>query len=350
MDGRRQEAEASGSTAGCFRGRSHRALKVTYDVKRVDSWLLRCIDPIGLQPSSSISQSLSASQAPQLLGKAAFHRVLPIVLQNFPFPAGEGFALLREQADEARIEQLALSAMLNNHAARILNAAAGLPMAIVKGQVFAEAIYPNAALRPFTDIDLLVSPNATAKLEQVLLGLGFTEAISDTRRLEAKWIHRKTGALLELHGNLIHSSRMRGVFSLKYDDIGDQPYARSTQLVVAVAHGAMHYFAWLRHIVDVCQAARTLRADDEARFQWILARTGLRVPALVALTLAAQVMRDERCQEIAKALGSTRESFLIKLMRGGSALTATSESWLVYNSWRRFVFRELLRLSAQTSV
>jgi hypothetical protein len=239
--------------------------------------------------------------------------------------------------------------MLNHHAACILNAAAGLPVAIVKGQVFAEAIYPNAGLRPFTDIDLLLSPDAAAKLERALLELGFTKASSDAQRLEAKWVHGKTGALLELHGNLVHSSRMRRAFSLKYDDIGDQPYSRSTQLVVAIAHGAMHYFAWLRHIVDVCQAARSLRVVDEARFQRILKRSGLRVPALVGLTLAAQVMRDERCQEIAKALGSAREGLLIKLMRGGATLTATSESWIVYNSWRRFIFGELLRLSARGS-
>ena len=135
----------------------------------VDTWLLRCIDPAGLQASSSSGDALSAVQMRRLLEKAASHRVLPTVLQNLPFPAGEAFALLREQANLKRIEQLALSAMLNHHASRLLNATAGLPVAIVKGQVFAEAIYPNAALRPFTDIDLLAAPEVSAKLDPHLL-------------------------------------------------------------------------------------------------------------------------------------------------------------------------------------
>ena len=312
----------------------------------VDTWLLRCIDPRGLHSSSSSSDTLSAAHVRRLLEKAAAHRVLPTVLRNFPFPAGAAFGLLREQANDRRIEQLALTAVLNHQAARILNAAAGLPVAIVKGQVFAEAIYPNAALRPFTDIDLLVSPDAATKLEQALIELGFTKASGDTRRLEAKWVHRATGALLELHGNLVHSPRMRRAFSVKYDDIRDQPYARSTQLVVAVAHGAMHYFAWLRHIVDLCQAARALPGEEEARFDAVTRRTGIRVPAVIGLTLAFRLMAEERCLEIAKALSSSSEHWIVKLLTEGAALTATTNSWIVYNSWRRYIFRELMRYGA----
>ena len=78
----------------------------------------------------------------------------------------------------------------------------------------------------------------------------------------------------------------------------------------------------------------------------LLERTGSRVPALVGLTLASQLMDDERCLEIAKALSSTRECWIVRLLRHGAALTATTNSWIIYNSWRRYLFRELMRYGA----
>jgi len=308
--------------------------------------LLRCIDPLGPQIGPSPILSLSRTQVQRLLDKAAAHRVLPIVLQNLSFPAGDEFQVLRHRAEEDRIEQLALSAMLHHHAIRMIKAAAGLPIAIVKGHVFAETIYPRAALRPFTDIDLLIEADAVTALEAVLGAQGFTKATSDQQRLEAKWIHSPTGALLEVHSNLVHSPRMRRAFSLRHADVMDKPLAASTQLAVAVTHGAMHYFAWLRHVVDVCQAARTLPIEEEARFQGILERTGTRVPALIGLALAAQLLGDARCSELARSLTKARESWVVGLLRDGAALTATSDSWIVYNSWRRYIFRELMRYGA----
>jgi hypothetical protein len=140
---------------------------------------------------------------------------------------------------------------------------------------------------------------------------------------------------------------MRRAFSLAYADVGDRALAPSTQLAIAITHGAMHYFAWLRHVVDVCQAARAVTdEEEEARFEAITVRTGTRVPAMVGLALASQLFSDERCLEIAKFLSSRRETWTVRAMRAGAALTATSNSWIVYNTWRRYVFRELLRYGA----
>jgi Uncharacterised nucleotidyltransferase len=310
------------------------------------AWLLHCLDPLGPQGTAP-PRPLSITEAKRLLRKATAHGVLPIVMQNFPFPAGDDFQVLRDQADAGRIEQLALSTMLNHHEARISMASAALPVTIVKGRIFAETIYPKAALRTFTDIDLLADPGALPRLDQALLAQGFASAGIDGDRLEAKWVHSKTGALVEVHGNLVHSPRMRQAFSLAYADVGDRALAPSTQLAVAITHGAMHYFAWLRHVVDVCQAARAVADEkEEARFEAITIRSGTRVPALVGLALAFQLFRDERCLEIAKILSSRRETWIVRALRAGTAFTATSNSWLVYNTWRRYVFRELLRYDA----
>jgi hypothetical protein len=108
----------------------------------------------------------------------------------------------------------------------------------------------------------------------------------------------------------------------------------------------MHHFAWLRHIVDVCQAARALQKDEEARFAQVTMRTGIRVPAVVGLTLAFRLMAEERCLEIAEGLSTSSEHWIVKLLTKGAAITATTDSWIVYNSWHRYIFRELMRYSA----
>lgn len=117
-------------------------------------------------------------------------------------------------------------------------------------------------------------------------------------------------------------------------------------LAVAVTHGAMHFFAWLRHVVDVCQAARALPTEEEALFEALTLRTGTRFAAIVGLMLAYRVMGEQRCLDIAEGLLPVRHAHITKILSEGGDLTATSNSWLVYNTWRKVLFRELLTYGA----
>jgi hypothetical protein len=314
----------------------------------IASWLLHCIDPLGPRPNPP-RLPLSPWQAHRLLLKADAHHVLPTVLQNFPFLSqNPAFNEVRQEADSRRVAALALSTMLNYHAELILAAAESLPVAIVKGRTFARTIYPNAALRPFTDIDLLVRPDVISQLNSVLLAQSFTvrEAFHPAK-LETKWIHCRTGGLVEVHRNLVQHPRMRKAFSLSYDDLEGQDQTPAALLTVAITHGAMHYFAWLRHVVDVCQAARALTTlGEESRFEILTQRTGTRFAAIVSLRLAHRLMGEPRCLDIAKGLGSIRHSWIAKFLTRGADLTATSNSRLIYNTWRRYIVRELIRHGA----
>ena len=109
-------------------------------------------------------------------------------------------------------------------------------------------------------------------------------------RRETKWIHRGTGALVEVHTDLVHERRMRAAFSLTYQDLEGQHQSPAALLAVAVTHGATHFYAWLRHVVDICQAARALPAEEEARFEALTLCTGTRFAAIVGLTLAYRLM------------------------------------------------------------
>jgi hypothetical protein len=152
--------------------------------------------------------------------------------------------------------------------------------------------------------------------------------------------------LVEVHTNLVHDRRLRRAFSLTYQDLEGQDQTPAALLVVAATHGATHFFAWLRHVVDLCQAARALPIEEEGRLEALTSRTGTRFAAIVGLTLANRVMGEPRCLDIAQGLGSIRHTHIEKILVRGGDLTATSTNWLLYNTWRRVLFRELLRYGA----
>jgi hypothetical protein len=315
-----------------------------YQYRRIAAWLRHCVDPHGALCEPPLS--LSPRQARTVFLTADAHHVLPIVLRNFPFAEDSDFDAVRQEAEARRVERLALTTMLNFHAERILDSAKCFPIALVKGSSFARGIYPDPALRPFTDIDLLVRPDAVPMLESLLIDQGFRKAKGDPAASTA-WVHSKTRALVEVHTNLVQLPRMQTAFSLTYDDLEGNKEGPAALLTVALTHGTMHYFVWLRHIVDICQAARMLnRSIEERQFELLIHRTGMRFPAILGLTLAYRVLGESRCLEIARVLQPSRRSQLSHLLAWVADQTATSNSWLLYNTWRRYVLRELIRYGA----
>ena len=214
---------------------------------------------------------LSPQQVRKLMRKADAHRVLPATLRHFPISIVDPrFEQAHREANSRRVEALALSTMLRYHGGVILAAAESLPVTLVKGPVFADRLYPPG-LRPFGDIDLLAAPTALPQLASILRAQGFRriEAGVDPARLEDKWVHSDNEVLsIEVHTNLVHSARMREAFSLTYYDIEGNVDTPGTLLAIATMHGAMHYFAWLRHVVDICQAARAVTTSiEKSRFE-----------------------------------------------------------------------------------
>jgi hypothetical protein len=284
----------------------------------------------------------------KLLLKANVHKVLASVLRHYPFSAGESkLEHARQEADSWRVENAALSTMLRHHAGLILHAANDLPVEVVKGPTFA-ALYPPG-LRPFGDIDLLVAPSALPQLNQILSDLGFV-GLTESRPnlLEDAWVHRENRMLMvEVHTNLVHLRRMRDAFSLTYDDLVGNFHRPGALLAVAVVHSGLHYFALLRHAVDICQAARGIVSpEDETLFEQLASRTGTRMVAIVGLKLAYRLFGEERCLNIAQALGSSRDYHFTQALVEGTVLTTPFHGRFVYNGWRRVIFRELLRKGA----
>jgi hypothetical protein len=284
-----------------------------------------------------------------LVAQADAHGVLPAVLRHFP-PFGNDceFSAAKADAVARHRQSLAMSAMLRQCARDLMAAAAGLPVAVVKGPAFARIIYPNIAMRPYTDIDLLVAPRCVPEVSEILANDGFMRAESDNdeHRREWKWLHRDNAALMvEVQTDLVHTDSLHSALSLTYDDIAGETETAAVQLIVAVVHGGLGaHFDKLRALVDICQAARMVATpNDEARFEALVARTGARLAACTGLGLAGHLFSEPRCLDIARALGPVRYSGIGRMLIDRSVVTSTNtpERWLY--SWRRQAFRQLLK-------
>ena len=315
--------------------------------RAVGAWLVHCADPLG-RPNAPPGRVLSSSQARELVRQAEMHGVLPAVLRNYPpFHDDAAFADVKADALARQRPLLAYSLMLRAQLEALLPALTGQPVVVVKGPVFARSIYPAPHLRTFTDVDLLVAPEAVKEVGQVLDAHGFSlvGCSGDAHRQEWKWVCRHHEALaIEVHTNLAHHPELRAAISLTYRDLAGVAETPAGLLTVAVVHGALDCFERLRHVVDICQAARSLvTVDQERLLQVLVERTGARLAAITGLELAFGLFAEPRCRELARALGPVRYGAAARLLLRRSVFVSAMTSVRALHSWRRQAFRLLLK-------
>lgn len=145
---------------------------------------------------------LSSEARHELLAAAAQHGLLALLPPRLP----EDDAPLR-----ARFQRLATAARLSDARARevldeVLAALSGagiVPVAL-KGPVLAERLYPVPALRPSTDLDLLVPEDGLDRAAAALTALGFERADPLVDAYQRRLLHhlhlgRAPGPDVELH-------------------------------------------------------------------------------------------------------------------------------------------------------
>lgn len=266
-------------------------------------------DPAAPLPAEAVA---SRESLESLLGLAERHGVRPIVIRKLrSAPPSE---IVREALDAARTRSTfaaGQSMLLRHHAATILGrlGAGGVNCRIVKGPIFADRLYPQAADRPFTDIDILLSPDgidaANALMEK--LGFGLPAGLEASAELmEYKWhLATNNSILVELHTDLVHLPGMRRRLSMDFERLAriddgeaDSPAA---MLSVAVVHAAGgHKFHRLQLLVDVLQAVRALRsAEDEERAIKAARDAGAALEFATVLDVTARVFGEARAARLA---------------------------------------------------
>lgn len=296
-----------------------------------------------------------------MLTVARLHGVLPIVWRKFralESRLGGSFQAEMQKAGNTVTILAGQSLLLRHHGRGITDAfaKAGIPVAVVKGPVFAERIYTIPADRPFTDIDLLTSPGNLAKANAILPSLGFVALRKEIwdkseSNQEYKWGRSDNpNILIELHGNLVHYASFRRFLSFSYDDLllaGDgDPNAPSALLMTAVVHGACgHKFHRLQFAVDIVQAARAMADADLPLLDRAARAIGAELELAVSLNLAGELFGDRRVLDMAGRFSSGLAGRVSKrLVSAATIHNAMSTSGGISHA-RRKAFRGLQLLS-----
>ncbi len=345
---------------------------------RVTAWLVPLADPTG--PAARLPRArLRSDDLPALWDFADDHSVLPTVRANLKRVAeqsGPGRALLatdqaaQRQLDaalaSAQVRLLArtgLSLKIRGQLARIAAALnrRRLPAMVMKGSSFADRLYPDPALRPFTDLDLLVPDEAVAGVEAALAKLGYRSRSQPTKYVEGygqrSWRLSDNAGLsgtVEVHWNLVNSPTLRAGLSVPYHDLQLIPPAAGESclptaspaallLIAAVHAGASHNFDRVGLICDICQAVRGAAGPIDT--DWLTEaaeRTGTRRVLGMGLRLCNTVLGEPAGEALARRLHLPAPGLFARALQT-RAVVLGCRTPLVRA--RRLLFRQALKKS-----
>jgi hypothetical protein len=340
------------------------------------SWLLALADPAPL--ATPVSPGRSPAGCPDPLPErpmrpadlaavcdlAMRHGVLPTVLANlaratavrgraavFKNPAGPAEAETLRNAERTVIQQTGLVMLLRRQAAEITAALAkaSVPVAILKGPDFADRLYPNSALRLFSDIDLLIRKDDIGPSETIMRGLGYEPSDAsmkyDTGYGERGWRRPKSpGGLVEIHWNLVNSPTLRKTVSVEWADLQMEAgrLSPASILLAAAVHAATsHGFDRLQMLYDTAQTVRGAAGPvDEKWLADTAVRTGSVLALETALRLAGDLLPEPRCAAMLERLSLPPVSWFSRAtLSPGTVLRAHA----AVDGLRRQAFRELLK-------
>jgi hypothetical protein len=340
--------------------------------RKIEAWLARLSDPAGLNPNW-LAQPFAIEETAQLndlLEEAGRHNIRPALVRNLGLVlrtapdtliAGAPQAIematssLLAHANELRLLDVARAVVLADIAHDLLDRAAkaGLPVALAKGADFAAAAYGGLHNRTFTDIDLLVRPQAEVALGDILAGLGFMSQEPPRKhasRTERKWTkpHPHVGTILvEVHTDMVHTPELRRHMSLTYDayaDPGKGGVTPAARLIMAALHGATsHLFARLQYVVDGLMIARL--GVDAKELAERAKLSGARLPLATNLRLAAGIYGCPHSRALFDALQPVPWSRVERRIMTAAMVISSKgpHRWRLLP--RRYLYRGLLQLA-----
>ena len=136
------------------------------------------------------SLNLSLVDWNEILLLAEFHGVLPLAARNL---MEHGRALppeIERLLRSAQEENLRRSLWFTAELARIMQHFERRQLRAVpfKGPVLAQSLYSDAALRSYSDLDFLISPNDFERAKQALADIGYRPAADLTPAVERLWL------------------------------------------------------------------------------------------------------------------------------------------------------------------
>jgi len=295
-------------------------------------WLLCLCDPDGYADLPVFR--LTLPQFRPLFELADEHGVTGAVLSNvqrvfqcdgpdrlLALASADEQSAIEEAIDEANqrwFSNVGMTLLLRQRSAEVI---AGLlqdefPVALVKGEDFADRLYGQPSLRPFRDIDLMLPRDAIDRVTSVMRELGFhlhhPGGKYNENYGERTW-DSSTAPLIrvELHWNLITCPSQRRHSSLAFDELQWEQWGAAglratpeSMLLIACVHAAIsHRFDRLQHLCDIRQICRGKAGDLDC--DWIreaARRNGLTVSLAGALEVAGRLLDEPVCHAALETL------------------------------------------------
>lgn len=273
------------------------------------------------------------------------HGVLPIVFRKIggQLPQAE-----QEEFREKARERVGIMLHLRAIAAELENRIDGdLTATIVKGPDLADHVYPDRADRPFTDLDILATPDAHPALAGMLKDLGYhmhRKRVMDHTEAnqEQKWLHPAYSSILvEVHGNLVHYQSLRRQVSFGYSELKTLA-AKSLPLArffTCVTHAMLgHKLHELRLAVDVLQTFRHLDDTEISCIPGLATEMRMKPETALCLRLIAELFGQDKAVEPARAIG---EHWWSGLITADTVLSFPDSRWAVmrHHLFRAFQYR-----------
>jgi hypothetical protein len=259
----------------------------------VDRFLVCCVraryDSSALHEARRIAHTEDVDWD-QFLRQALVHTVAPLVYYTLRDDRDILPDRVREELRIAYYQASASNALLYEELADILRAfhGAGIPVILLKGAALAQGTYGNVALRPMSDLDILVRDEAMLRAEGLLAQRGYAVlkgAHSGLRHMTFKNTARSTHTLVEIHSHVVSSPYYRQAMPEQW--LWQDPAALAIDGVPAltlspeatIVHSCLHFLdhiavqgtlLWLCDIAEVVQRKnvdwdRLTRATGEFR-------------------------------------------------------------------------------------
>ena len=265
-------------------------------------------------PQSSLSEELLADLLDwnYLLVTSHQHGISPLLFKSL---ADSGLAHYVPPETYQHLKRNYLSSLMNNN--RLLRELASMldlfsefevPVLVLKGAALCQTVYPDISLRPFGDLDILISKEHVPRCQQELQdidfhlvkGIYFPLSDDQNDRLGCEWAYHRNNTVVELHWNLINSLapfRINiGLFwqdavELKFEGRPAFSMSPENQLLHLCLHQYKHHWERMRDLIDVALVIQRFQNElDWEMIYWRSDIQGLNHCVYYNLTLAQEVL------------------------------------------------------------
>lgn len=215
---------------------------------------------------------------PWIVNTSNRHKISPLIYYHLTHT----FAELKEFVPEEHFENLKhaylFSLMANSRLMKRLDlliekfSEAEVPMIVLKGPALCLSVYPDLALRPFSDLDILIVQEDLKQAKSLLPDLGYSIIYGSYRNpdhlneeLGCEWSYIDGSYVVELHWNLLdklapyHIDIGRfwdGALEKNLDGRKILVFSPENQLMHLCLHQYKHHWQNLRELVDITEVIR----------------------------------------------------------------------------------------------